>query len=131
VYRWIEHTGELELSIEAPAEPAVFADAFAAYVELVSDDGSPDAERRDIEVHAETRETLLAEWLEELVYLADAEQFVPERLTDLQLEEGRLRATVRGHRGYPRALVKAVTRHRLGFEPDGSGGWRARVVLDV
>jgi len=35
-----------------------------------------------------------------------------------------------GHRGTPPHLIKAVTLHRLVFEPD-DGGWRARVVLDV
>lgn len=131
MYRWIEHTGEVELWIDAPAEPAVFADAFAAYVELVRNGGSPGGEQREIELRAGEREALLADWLEELVYLADAQQFVPEQLTDLRLEDGRLRATVRGHRGEPRPLVKAVTRHRLSFEPDQGGGWRAQVVLDV
>ena len=131
MYRWIEHTSELELAIDAPTEAAVYADAFAAYVELVREDESLDRERREIELRSAERATLLADWLEELVYLADAQQFVPERLTDLQLEGGGLRATVRGHLGEPRALVKAVTRHRLFFEPDGSGGWHATVVLDV
>jgi SHS2 domain-containing protein len=131
VYRWVEHTSELELSIDAPTEPAVFTDALAAYVELVGDDGGRNGERREIELHAADRATLLAEWLDELVYLADAEQFVPELLTDLQLDRGVLRATVRGHRGEPRPLVKGVTRHRLAFEPDADGGWHARVVLDV
>jgi SHS2 domain-containing protein len=131
MYRWIEHTAELELEIEAPTEPAVFADALAAYAELVGDDSAPDGETRTIELDATERASLLADWLEEFVYLTDAHQFVPDRLADLQLENGRLRATVRGHRGEPRALVKAVTRHRLAFEQDGSGGWRARTVLDV
>ena len=131
MYRWIDHTSEIELAIEALTEAAVFADAFAAYVELVRDDGPPDRERREIELRSDEAATLLADWLEELVYLADAQQFVPDRLADLRLEDGALHATVRGHRGEPCALVKAVTRHRLAFEPDGSGGWRATVVLDV
>jgi len=131
VYRWIEHTAELELEIKAPTQPAVYEDALAAYAELVGDEESHDAERRTIEITAEDRETLLAEWLDELVYLSDAQQFVPEHLTDLRLEGDSLRATVRGHRGDPTPLVKAVTRHRLSFEPDGRGGWGARVVLDV
>ena len=131
MYRWIEHTSELELAIDAPTEAAVYADAFAAYVELVREDESLDRERREIELRSAERATLLADWLEELVYLADVQQFVPVRLTDLQLEDGGLRGTVRGHQGEPRALVKAVTRHRLAFEPDGSGGWHATVVLDV
>jgi SHS2 domain-containing protein len=131
VYRWVEHTSELELAIEASTEAAVFADTLAAYAELVRDEGSPDGERRTIELRADDRESLLAEWLEELVYLSDVQQFVPEHLTDLQLDGNSLRAIVRGHRGSPSPLVKAVTRHRLSFEPAGSGGWRARMVLDV
>jgi len=122
---------ELELAIEAPTEAAVFTDALAAFAELVRDDGSLDGERREIELRSDDRAALLAEWLEELVYLADVQQFVPEHLTDLQLDADTLRATVRGHRGEPSALVKAVTRHRLSFEGDRDGGWHARVVLDV
>jgi SHS2 domain-containing protein len=131
VYRWVEHTGELELSIEAPDEPAVFADAFAAFVELAGDEAGPGAELREIELGADGRETLLADWLEELVYLADAHRFVPDELTELTLAAGRLRAVVRGHRGAPSGLVKAVTHHRLSFAPEPEGGWRARMVLDV
>jgi SHS2 domain-containing protein len=131
VYTWVEHTSELELAIEAPTEAAVFTDALAAFAELMRDDGSLDAERWEIELRADDRAALLAEWLEELVYLADVQQFVPEHLIDLQLDAGGLRATVRGHRGEPSALVKAVTRHRLSFEADREGGWHARVVLDV
>ena len=136
VYRWIEHTGELELAIEAPAEPAVFADAFAAFVELVGDDGGlapnpKEIEQREIGLVGDERDALLAAWLDELVYLADSQQFVPDDVIDLQLAAGGLRATVRGHRGEPRGLVKGVTWHRLAFEPSESGGWRARVVLDV
>jgi SHS2 domain-containing protein len=131
VYRWVEHTSELELHIEAPTEAAVFADALAAFAELVTDDGSPDSERRQIEVRAEKRDMLLVEWLSELLYLAEVEGFVPERLTDLRLDDGGLHATVRGHCGEPRHLVKAVTLHRLALERAANGGWRAQVVLDV
>jgi SHS2 domain-containing protein len=122
--------GELELEVEAPTEPAVFLEAFAAFAELARDDGSADGEQRTIELEASERADLLAEWLDELVYLADAHRFVPERLTDLTVDGGRLRAVVRGHVGEPSALVKAVTRHRLAFEPAGEA-WRATVVLDV
>lgn len=131
MYTWIDHTSELELSIDAPAEAGVFADAFAAFVELVREDGSLDDEEQEIELSSDDRAALLAEWLEELVYLADAHQFVPERLTGFELDDDRLRAIVRGHRGEPRALVKAVTRHRLAFAPSEGGGWHAQVVLDV
>ena len=73
---------------------------------------------------------LLAEWLSELAYLVEVEEFVPERLTAFELTGDRLRATVEGHRDHPRHLVKAVTLNNLEFEQEG-GIWHGRVVLDV
>jgi SHS2 domain-containing protein len=131
VYRWIEHTGELELLIEAPTEEAVFADALAAFAELVGDDSGPDSERREITLEGDDRDLLLADWLNELGYLADAEQFVPTHLSELELERGSLRATVNGHSGEPRPLVKAVSLHGLEYGYGLDTGWRARLVLDV
>jgi SHS2 domain-containing protein len=108
VYRWVEHTGEFELWIEAPTEEAVFAEAPTAFAEVVAEDGGPSAERHEVEVEldADDREVLLAEWLNELVYLADAEQVVPEDVVLRERDGGRLSATLRGHRGEPRPLVK-------------------------
>jgi SHS2 domain-containing protein len=130
VFRWVDHTAELELEIEASSEEAVFAEALAAFAELVGD-GSGQPVSREVKVEADDHALLLVEWLSELVYLAEAEQLVPERVTSLELEGGSLRAIVEGRRGEPRNLVKAVTLHRLELQPDDRVGWRARVVLDV
>lgn len=131
VYRWVEHTGELELWIAASTETGVFADAFAAFVELVGDDGEPAPERREIELEGDDRDLLLADWVNELVYLADADDFVPAVLSSLELGGARLHATVRGRRGHPRPLVKAVSLHGLEYGQARDAGWRARLVLDV
>jgi SHS2 domain-containing protein len=131
VYRWVDHTAELELSIEAPTERAVFADALAAFAELVGDEDGRDAARHEIELESEDAGDLLADWLDELVYLADVEGFVPKCVTKLDVSDGKLRATVHGYRGEPRPIVKAVTRHGLALEPVEKGAWRGRVVLDV
>jgi SHS2 domain-containing protein len=130
VYRWVDHTAELELEIEAPSEEAVFAEALAAFAELAGE-GNGDSASSEVEVEADDRALLLVEWLSELVYLSEAEQLIPERVTSLELEDRRLRATVEGRRGRPRHLVKAVTLHGLELRRDNRGGWRARVVLDV
>jgi protein archease len=129
-YRWVEHTSELELEIEAASESAVFLEALDAFAELMANEPSVDSERRDVEVRGDDRESLLVAWLEELVFLAERDGFVPERATELDVGDGLVRATLRGHVGEPRHLVKAVTLHRLLFAADGKG-WQARVVLDV
>jgi SHS2 domain-containing protein len=129
MYRWVEHTGEVELAIEAATERQVFADALAALADLLGIEGHAD-ELRALEVTAPDRAALLAAWLEELLYLADAERFEPLALRGFELGGDSLRAVLAGRHGDPSPLVKAVTYHRLAFEP-GDPGYRATVVLDV
>ena len=130
VYRWIDHTAELALEIRAPTEEAVFEQALVAFAELVGTDRDGEPARYDVEVEARDRPALLAEWLGEFVFLAETEDFVPERLTALQLGTHELHATVEGRRGQPSHLVKSVTYHGLELRENGNG-WLARVVLDV
>ena len=135
MYRWVDHTSELELQIEAATETEVFEEATAALSELLADDDGrapAPAERdvRDVAAAGGDRATLLADWLGELVFLAETEGFMPTGLARLDREGDDLRARVEGHRGRPRHLVKAVTYHGLSFDRDG-GAWRASVVLDV
>jgi SHS2 domain-containing protein len=130
MYRWVDHTAEVELHIEAESREAVFADALTAFADLVSRDGEGERREHDVEVGARDDAGLLAAWLEELVFLAETEEFVPERVERLELIEARLRGRVAGRRGTPAHLVKAVTYHGLEFVQHG-GLWRAKVVLDV
>jgi SHS2 domain-containing protein len=129
MYEWREHTAELELVIGAATEEGLFEEALRAFGELVGrEDGEPARHR----VHAEAndRATLLAAWLEELIFLAETHDFVPERANALELGEGELRAAVEGRRDAPAHLVKAVTYHGLAVERR-DGDWHARLVLDV
>lgn len=89
-----------------------------------------DVVSREVEVSAHDRGALLAAWLDELVFLAETEDLVPEGLERLDLGDERLTATVRAHRGRTRHLVKGVTYHGLRFEA-ADGQLRAAVVLDV
>jgi SHS2 domain-containing protein len=129
LYRWVDHTAEVELWIEARSERDVLSEAMLALHELLG--GGPDSgQRRTVSVAAADRPALLAGWLEELVYLAESEGFLAGRLDDLTLREDGLEATVSGSIGDPPPLVKAVTYHRLAFEPRDAG-YVATVVLDV
>jgi SHS2 domain-containing protein len=133
VFRWVDHTGELELELRGTSEEEVFAEGLAAIAELLGGEGAQAGERavREVDVHASDRGRLLAEWLGELAFLAETEGFVPLRAEALAVDgDGGLRARVAGHLGAPPHLVKAVTYHRLGFARHDEG-WVARVVLDV
>lgn len=128
--RLVEHVGEVELALASPTEEGVFAEAAAAFRELV--DGSPtggEPFRREVVLRAEEPALLLVDWLNELLFLAEVERFVPEVVERIELTDG-LSATVLGVRGRPRHLVKGATLNGLELTCDAEG-WHGHVVLDV
>ena len=129
-YRWLEHTGELEIEIDGSAKTDVFEAALDALAELLTRKPTGAPERRDIIASARDRPALLAAWLEELVFLAETEGYVAQRVVDIAVRASEVSATLEGHRCEPPHLVKAVTYHNLTFAR-ASRRWHARVVLDV
>jgi protein archease len=129
-YRWVDHTAEVELEIEAASEREVLEAAVRALADLLGVDEARGDERRSVTVDSPDRPALLAGWIEELAFLAESEGFVATGLDDLDLQTGGLTATVSGVLDEPPPLVKAVTYHRLEFAP-ASEGYVARVILDV
>lgn len=129
-FRFLEHTGEVELELEATSEEDLLEEALAALLELLGGPGAGVLERRELELVSPDDALLLADWLGELLLLAELEQFVAERVVSLTLDGLHLRATVEGRRGEPPHLVKAVTLSGLDAHPKGKD-WQGHVVLDV
>jgi SHS2 domain-containing protein len=130
VHEWREHTGELELHIAAATERDVFGEATSAIAEVLGESDAAETVVRRIAVSAPDQAALLADWLTELVWLAERECLIPRRLTDFDSDGETARGSVELLRGQPRELVKAVTYHGLECQREGDG-WRASVVFDV
>jgi SHS2 domain-containing protein len=128
MYRFVDHTAELELEIEAGSAEGVLEEALRAFGELV---GEAHGERTEhaVSLEAADEPALLAAWLEELVFLAETEGFVAES-ADVDVVGTRAEGVLRGRQGEPRPLVKAVTLHRLRLRRR-NGVWEGRAVLDV
>ena len=114
----------------------LFVNAARGLWSLMVEPGSVRRERTiPIEVQAADRETLLVAWLNELVYLHEAEGFVMADCAIRTLTDTTLRAEVWGE-PVDRARhplvghVKAVTYHLLQVKPTARG-WEGQVVVDV
>jgi len=86
-------------------------------------------------VEAGDQEALLVAWLNELLYLYEAKDFIGGDCAAQSLTDTRLVAELRGERVEKRrhvtlGHVKAVTYHRLRIGPTTTG-WEAQVVVDV
>jgi SHS2 domain-containing protein len=129
----IDHASEIRLRIRAASLPELLAEAGRALaeVQLRESDGATMPRWRDIEVSAPDRAALLAEWLNELIFLGETEAWVPvqfevERATDTGAS---IRASGISLDQAP-GLVKAATLHGLRVD-EIAGGLEGEVVLDV
>jgi len=130
VYRFVDHTAELELQLEAGTKEGVLEEAVAALGELLGGAGDTARVRREVHAEAADDAALLAAWLDELVFLAETEGLVPEHAEGVQVTGHAATGVIEGRLGAPPHLVKGVTYNDLELRVDGTG-WIGRVVLDV
>lgn len=137
----IDHTADVGIVAHAPTLTELFEVAAEGMFSFLIDPATVENrawhERR---VEASDREGLLVAWLNDLLLLFSAEEFVPKvfvvkELVVDELKEHRLRATVHGEpvdpaRHHFRLDVKAATYHAVQVAQANSG-WTARVIFDV
>ncbi len=132
----LAHTAEIGVRLWAPTPAALFACAAHAMFALVGAlPTAPDAEpidQRTLKLTAIDAESLLVDWLSELVYLYETSGLSWNEATLEQWAPTALRAVVYGRRvaGAPRLHVKAVTYHGLELRPVPDG-WTGTVYFDI
>lgn len=131
----IEHTADWAIRVRAGDLPGLFLAAAEGMFALLTDLKQVTIDRRfEIELRAIDVETLLIDWLNELLYLAEQHGivFVEFAIADLRVEAGaQLRAQAGG--GRPAELlkvIKAATFSGLSIQPIESG-FQAELVFDV
>jgi SHS2 domain-containing protein len=141
-YHYLEEIGTADIAFEATGRDLseLFTDAGDATMNVMVDnlDAIEPRETRQIELLNDKIDMLLFDFLQELIYLKDAERLLL-RVRDAQIDkkEGKyfLKAEAAGEtldaaRHHQRADVKAVTLHDFSVKKK-DGGWNARVLLDI
>ena len=134
-FRLTPHTADVGLVAWGETREEAFAEAARALVAVTYDPRTIVLrEERAVAVEADRPDRLLVRFLSEVVYLIDADGFVPGRAR-VRIDGGRLEATLRGRvadADRPRRRgphVKAVTYHQLEIDPGPPV--RVRAVLDI
>ena len=134
-HQFLDHTGEVELTVEADTLPELFAQAGRALAELMLGhlpEGTVGGPALSVELLAPDRTRLLVDWLNEIIFHTEIERTV---FTDFVVEipaEGTLNAELRGLSEPDVTVeVKAATLHEARVETRPGGGFKAHVVLDI
>jgi SHS2 domain-containing protein len=129
-------TADMGLSVTAPTLEGLYACAGEGFYSSVCDRRTVrPLMRREVEAAAESLDFLMVAWLNELIYIFDADRFLARRCR-VKIKDGPALAAVLDGETFDPArhrfknIFKAATYHRLSLSRKG-GRWRATVVLDV
>lgn len=131
-FQEIEHTADWALRVRGQTLPELFINAAAAMYAITVDAPTiaPQVERL-VEVSGVDAETLLVNWLNELLYLTEVEGLVFGQFELLEFAPEHLRALARGQADAPlRKHIKAVTFHNLRIVSTAHG-YEVTIVFDV
>lgn len=129
----LEHTADLRLKVRGSNLEELFTHAAQGmfYLMRCQPQGEGRAVTRQVMLESYDLEALLVDWLNELLYLREANQECYHAYEIVHLEPTRLEATVRGSTGHwPQKVIKAATFSALEIVRDARG-YSATITFDV
>jgi len=131
-YYELPHTADLALHLSGSSYQELLVNAALGLAELMQCYAEPGATLTEhkLELDCPDAESLLIDWLNELIYLVTAKATCLERFEVTSLTASSLRATVFGRvPGHFNRYIKAATFHELSL--DYRSGCQTTVVFDV
>ena len=131
----VNHTADAGIIAYGDDINQAFANAAKALFSLITElDDVEEILHRDIELTAPDKESLLVEWLNQLIYLFDTENIVFKSFDVIKLNNTQLKARSYGEKVDSlkhrlKTGVKAATYHML--KVDKSDGCRVQVLFDI
>ena len=131
----IDHTADVGIIAYGANVNQAFANAAKAMFSLITElDDVEEVLYRDTELTATDEESLLVEWLNELIYLFDAENLIFKRFDITELDYRRLKGRNYGEKVDKlkhklKIGIKAATYHMLKI--DRSDGCKVQVLFDI
>jgi SHS2 domain-containing protein len=117
-WRWVDDGETVNLHLKASSLIELLADAAMAIGERVKGSAVGEPDRLPVLVNARDLPGVVGGFIDDLLFLAEAEHFATNRVERLQLDDTRLRAAVSGHTGstssfaedttYPNVVVELV-----------------------
>ena len=130
----LPHTADVKIRARAPTLDALFSEAFNALMQVVYGKDRKGGHPREITIEAEDNETLLADFLSEVLYLSEVDGLVFSR-ADIRITDGRLQAVLDGEPFDPArhaggSEVKGISYSGLSVTHD-TNGYMLDIIFDV
>ncbi len=130
------HTADVGIIAYGRDIEELFCNAALALFSLITEPQSIDEKSHlDLKVSSDGTDSLLVEWLNELIYSFDAKHILFNRFDIERLTENELKATCHGEGFDPtkhriKRGVKAATYHTLRLDKTNEG-YKAQIIFDI
>ena len=133
-YEFLEHTADIKFQAFGKSIEKVFENSASAMFNAMCDGKIKEKKSFKINVKGKDFESLLYNFLEELLFLFDSENFFMSKVKNIKItEDFELEAEISGDdaKNYEINIdVKAITYHEM-FVKKKVSGWVCQVVVDV
>jgi SHS2 domain-containing protein len=137
-FKFLEHQADIKFRAQGKTINEAFENAVLAVSSYLSQDKKvKKVKKKLIEISSNDNESLLYQFVDEIIYLLDAEKFIPSQ-AKVNIESGNLRAEILGDdsKNYNIKQIKAATYADIYVKKvkDGKGKkevWEIQMVLDV
>lgn len=132
----VDHTADVGIIAYGTDIEEVFCNAALALFSLITEPETiQEKSHLDLKVSSDETDSLLVEWLNELIYFFDAKHILFNRFDIESLTQNELKATCYGEGFDPmkhkiKRGVKAATYHMLRLDKNNDG-YKAQVILDI
>ncbi len=136
MFEILEHTADIGFRAQAASRPALFEIAAEALVSIAMETGNINPrESYPLEAEGDSNESLLVNWLSEVLYRLDGEHLAMRSFKVTECDGERVRGQAHGEprdaqRHPPKLIVKGVTYHQLKIGQNAQG-WYCEVYLDI
>ena len=133
---FLDHTADTGILVQADSLESLFSTAANAMFHIICPRKSQNQnEEYTISMTAPDTEQLLVNWLSELNFLFQTEQFLLSDIPEIEIENLSLKARICGEKINSgvhdiEVEIKAVTYHKLYIKKEDNN-WKARIIFDI
>lgn len=131
-YVLLDHTADIKYKVNGNTLSEIFENIIFAVSEYLSSGEKVQSKvSKVIEVRGHDKESLMYNFIEEILFLVDSENFIPSK-SEVLIRGNNLRAELFGDKAsdYPINHIKAPTYNDMAINKQGNE-WQAIIVLDV
>lgn len=131
-YRFLDHPADIKLRAFGKDLPELFINAALGMMSFLYDklDASITTEKYEISVSAESLESLLVNWLAELLWVSDTKHSITTNFQIKNFTPNKIEASIDLIKAKAKDDIKAVTYHELLINKK-KNYWLAEVVFDI